>query len=93
MKLKLCPFCGNEASLEEKITVYYSDYWVECYQCGIATRREENAEKAIEYWNNRSTKQIIELLDELIETAEYWSEYDVPIGLHDRIKQARELLD
>ena len=36
---------------------------------------------------------IKELLDELIETAEYWSEYDVPLGLHDRIKEARELLD
>ena len=93
MNLKSCPFCGGEAELKYTITVYYANYWVECSRCSISTRRVPSEDNAIEDWNNRSTKQIIELLDELIETASYWSEYDVPLGLHDRIKQARELLN
>ncbi len=30
--------------------------------------------------------ELIGLLSELYESAEYWSEYDVPIGIVDRIK-------
>jgi len=93
MKLKLCPFCGNEAELKYTITVYFANYWVECFRCSISTRRVPSEDNAIEDWNKRSTNPIVELLDELIETSEYWSEYDVPLGLHDRIKQARKLLD
>ena len=39
----------------------------------------------------RTDAQIAELvavLRELADCAEYWSEYDVPIGIHDRIKAA-----
>lgn len=31
-------------------------------------------------------KELLELLSELYESAEYWSDYDVPIGIVDRIK-------
>lgn len=31
--------------------------------------------------------ELIELLSELYDSAEYWSEYDVPIGIVDRIKE------
>ena len=30
--------------------------------------------------------ELLELLSELYESAEYWSEYDVPIGIVERIK-------
>jgi len=87
MKLKPCPFCGDEAELRESF-----GYYVTCTACLSGSDVYDTEIEAIKAWNNRSTKQIIELLDELIETSEYWSEYDVPLGLHDRIKQARELL-
>ena len=31
---------------------------------------------------------MLTVLEELDECAEYWSEYDVPLGLHERIKAA-----
>ena len=33
-------------------------------------------------------KKLTEVLVELIDSAEYWSEYDVPIGIVDRMKNA-----
>ena len=32
--------------------------------------------------------KILEVLEEVEECSRYWSEYDVPLGLHDRIKAA-----
>ena len=32
--------------------------------------------------------KMLNVLEEIDECAAYWSEYDVPIGLHDRIKAA-----
>jgi hypothetical protein len=32
--------------------------------------------------------EMLGMLEELDECATYWSEYDVPIGIHDRIKSA-----
>jgi hypothetical protein len=32
--------------------------------------------------------EMLEVLEELDECASYWSQYDVPIGIHDRIKRA-----
>ena len=57
-KLKLCPFCGEEAhTLEQYIDsaieqkrLYY--YIVGCKTCGIAFRRTSK-QKAIEAWNHR----------------------------------------
>jgi hypothetical protein len=31
---------------------------------------------------------MLEVLQELDESAYYWSQYDVPVGIHDRIKSA-----
>jgi hypothetical protein len=31
---------------------------------------------------------MLEVLEELDECASYWSQYDVPVGIHDRIKSA-----
>jgi hypothetical protein len=33
---------------------------------------------------------MLEVLEEVAECADYWSEYDVPLGLHDRIRAAIE---
>jgi hypothetical protein len=35
-----------------------------------------------------ANKQMLDALEKLDECAAYWSEYDVPIGIHDRIKSA-----
>jgi septum formation inhibitor-activating ATPase MinD len=32
--------------------------------------------------------EMLEVLQELDECAYYWSQYDVPVGIHDRIKSA-----
>jgi hypothetical protein len=32
--------------------------------------------------------EMLEVLQELDESAYYWSQYDVPVGIHDRIKSA-----
>lgn len=32
--------------------------------------------------------EMLEVLQELDESAYYWSQYDVPVGIHDRIKLA-----
>ena len=34
--------------------------------------------------------EMLEVLIELMEFAEYWSEYDEPIGIHDRMRNAIE---
>jgi len=34
--------------------------------------------------------ELLTVLEEVAECSRYWSEYDVPIGLHDRIKDAIE---
>jgi hypothetical protein len=35
-----------------------------------------------------ASPDMMEVLQELDESAYYWSQYDVPIGIHDRIKSA-----
>jgi hypothetical protein len=35
-----------------------------------------------------ASPDMLEVLHELDESAYYWSQYDVPIGIHDRIKSA-----
>lgn len=36
----------------------------------------------------KAAPKMLEVLQELDQCAAYWSEYDVPIGIHDRIKYA-----
>ena len=35
-------------------------------------------------------KRLLKLTVELEQTAAYWSEYDVPLGIHERIAEAKE---
>jgi hypothetical protein len=35
-----------------------------------------------------ASPDMLEVLEELDECASYWSQYDVPVGIHDRIKLA-----
>jgi uncharacterized phage-like protein YoqJ len=39
-------------------------------------------------WLEGQNQKMLEVLEELDECATYWSEYEVPIGIHDRIKLA-----
>ena len=55
--------------------------------CGFLPRRDIGDVKA----NARLTTSaptMLEVLEEVEECSRYWSEYDVPLGLHDRIKSA-----
>lgn len=47
----------------------------------IEMLKKENAEL------EQQKLEMLELLSELYDSAEYWSEYDVPIGIVDRIKE------
>lgn len=47
----------------------------------IEILKKENAEL------EQQKLEMLELLSELHDSAEYWSEYDVPIGIVDRIKE------
>lgn len=42
----------------------------------------------IEYQKNKTNTDMLNVLLELQESASYWSEYDVPIGIVDRINSA-----
>ena len=48
------------------------------------TREEDRANLAI----ISAAPGLLEVLEEVEECSRYWSEYDVPIGLHDRIQAA-----
>jgi uncharacterized phage-like protein YoqJ len=39
-------------------------------------------------WLEGQNQKMLGVLEELDECATYWSEYEVPIGIHDRIKLA-----
>jgi hypothetical protein len=47
-------------------------------------------ETKIEYFMRMmaASPDMLEVLEELDESAYYWSQYDVPVGIHDRIKSA-----
>ncbi len=49
MELKLCPFCGREAVLEELCGTWY----VRCTNCGIGSSIFSDPQKAVERWNRR----------------------------------------
>lgn len=38
----------------------------------------------------KTSPKLLEVITELMESAEYWSEYDVPLGIVDRMKQVIE---
>ena len=39
---------------------------------------------------NEKYKKMHALIEELLESAEYWSEYDVPLGIVDRMREVLE---
>lgn len=49
MELKLCPFCGREAVLEELCGTWY----VRCTNCEIGSSIFSDPQKAVERWNRR----------------------------------------
>lgn len=60
MKIKKCPFCGNEPLL---ITSYVMNesfeeeptYFCRCKSCGASLKHETTKEEAIRNWNRRNT--------------------------------------
>lgn len=60
-KLKPCPFCGGEASVEVGEEVHsfesmypYKLFMAECRICGASTMLFETEEKARDAWNERT---------------------------------------
>ena len=52
-KLKPCPFCGGEATLEDTST----GFGVICWNCQISTTMDWKSDKAIAIWNNRKNNE------------------------------------
>lgn len=76
-------------------------YWPECCRAGGMVTAQSGAHVAAptDYpgWTQltqanalliAAAPDLLEVLEEVAECAEYWSEYDVPLGIHDRIKAA-----
>lgn len=53
-KLKRCPFCGGEASLEVIRENEVAFCCVECDQCGISTYNSTNMKEVVDIWNTRT---------------------------------------
>lgn len=53
-KLKRCPFCGGEASLEVIRENEVAFCCVECDQCGINTYSNTNMKEVVDMWNTRT---------------------------------------
>lgn len=53
-KLKRCPFCGGEASLEVIRENEVAFCCVECDQCGISTYSSTNMKEVVDIWNTRT---------------------------------------
>lgn len=53
-KLKRCPFCGGEASLEVIRENEVAFCCVECDQCGISTYSSTNMKEVVDMWNTRT---------------------------------------
>ena len=53
-KLKRCPFCGGEASLEVIRENEVAFCCVECDQCGISTYSSTNMNEVVDMWNTRT---------------------------------------
>lgn len=65
IKLKNCPFCGNEVSIEV-FPDYYRPYFLwagHCSKCGARSSLEATPEKAAQKWNMRSCKLTNEYLN------------------------------
>lgn len=58
-KLKRCPFCGGEASLEVIRENEVAFCCVECDQCGISTYSSTNMKEVVDMWNTR-TPEIVQ---------------------------------
>ena len=54
-KLKQCPFCGGEVSLETNTFFYY----IRCNRCNLVacfSDKDETEEETIEAWNKRGER-------------------------------------
>ena len=72
-ELKLCPFCGGEAQVNERYrsgTANRKMYWISCSACGISQQHDNTSgyryqSKAIDRWNRREPiDKIVEKLKE-----------------------------
>ena len=53
MNIKLCPFCGGSASLDENEFEGGKVYCVYCENCGASTGASEDKQCVIDDWNKR----------------------------------------
>lgn len=65
MRLKKCPFCGGNATVEMLggcITVF--QYFAKCECCGVKTQEYSNEELAAKKWNTRQEDNGVILVED-----------------------------
>ena len=79
---RACPVGGEESAP--------SNFCPECFseRGGFA-----NGETCGRHRNRGAIRQAIDVLQELEQSARYWSDYDVPLGIVERITFARQRLE
>ena len=100
MKDKPCPFCGsNDVYVEFDGENRFFCYCKTCLAQGPVGHNHSEAIYLWETQENQLCKNccsagssllcaasdMLEILEEMQESASYWSEYDVPLGIVDRI--------
>ena len=89
-KLKVCPFCGSEASC----TPYYDKYSISCdnKKCNIVMAVEDTCKQATTSWNTRSSISVEELNDIICNNFGENSKqtfYGLAIAIKDRIDNGK----
>ena len=64
MKIKPCPFCGNEAELWEEVYEGMKVFSVACSYCGAGTDHFDNPKEPVKNWNKRIKVKGITFNDE-----------------------------
>jgi hypothetical protein len=100
---KSCPFCGSEEIIVGFDGEYsFFCYCKTCFTKGPIAHNHNEAIYLWESQDKPScpnygsaessvlcaASDMLEVLEELQESAEYWSEYDVPLGIVDRMNNA-----
>ena len=80
------PVLSSEPSDRACVVTEKNDTWFAAWVCHIQTAHVETANANAQLI--AAAPELLSIVQELQESAAYWSEYDVPLGIVDRINAA-----